>query len=94
MSRLSRAHVHVSGMVQGVWFRASTIDAAMEIGGLTGWVRNMPDGRVEVVAEGERAAVDKLIAWLHHGPKMASVKDVIIDWSEGTGEFAEFGMER
>jgi len=66
----------VSGRVQGVWFRASTRQRAQELG-LTGRAVNLTDGRVEVIACGEPAALDALAAWLWHGPEMASVEDVV-----------------
>ncbi|MGB5671757.1 MAG: acylphosphatase, partial [Sedimenticolaceae bacterium] len=66
----------VSGRVQGVWFRASTRQRAQELG-LTGRAVNLADGRVEVIACGEPAALDALAAWLWHGPEMASVEDVV-----------------
>ena len=65
-------HFWVTGRVQGVYFRASTQAAARQLG-LTGWVRNLPDGRVEGVACGPGKALDKLVAWLHHGPEHAAV---------------------
>ncbi len=71
-------HVFVSGLVQGVWFRAGTNDEANKLG-LTGWVRNLPDGRVEVFACGERETVMKLAEWLKTGPKRAKVSDYICD---------------
>lgn len=72
--RVSRRCV-VSGRVQGVWFRASTRDRALALG-LDGWARNLPDGRVEVVAQGPEAGVDRLCAWLWEGPRMAQVDGV------------------
>lgn len=65
----------VSGRVQGVWFRGSTRQKALALG-LAGWARNLPDGRVEVVASGPARDVDTLCAWLHHGPTLARVDDV------------------
>lgn len=72
----------ISGRVQGVWFRASTRQRAQELG-LTGRALNLPDGRVEVIACGDTAALDSLATWLWHGPEMASVEDVV---SEGLAE--------
>lgn len=90
--KTTRAHLFISGLVQGVFFRATTVETAHRIGGLTGFAKNLPDGRVEVVAEGTREAVDRLIEWLHHGPPSAQVTEVIIDRSEATGEFAGFSI--
>ncbi len=70
-----RVHVWISGRVQGVCFRMYTCDEAMRLG-LAGWVRNLPDGRVEAVFEGDRHLVDQAVAWCHHGPSHAYVTDV------------------
>lgn len=74
-------HCCVSGQVQGVFFRASTRDEARRLG-LTGWVRNLPDGRVEVLACGERPALDTLVEWLHEGPPHANVSGVEVEWQD------------
>jgi acylphosphatase len=66
---------HVSGHVQGVFFRASTRQQALALG-LTGYARNLPDGRVEVLACGDTAALQSLHAWLREGPAQARVSDV------------------
>lgn len=63
-SQLIRAHVFVTGRVQGVGFRYSTVDTASQLG-LTGWVRNLPDGRVEAVFEGVRDIVEDMVRWCH-----------------------------
>jgi acylphosphatase len=65
----------VSGRVQGVWFRESCREEAI-VRGVAGWVRNLADGRVEAVFEGDPAAVDALVAWCHDGPRRARVRDV------------------
>jgi len=70
-------HFWVTGRVQGVYFRKSTQDTARNLG-LTGWVRNLPDGRVEGVACGERAALDQLVTWLQNGPELAEVTDLCV----------------
>ena len=67
----------VSGRVQGVWFRASTQKEALRLG-VSGHAKNLPDGAVEVRAQGEDSAVDTLLAWLHHGPDMARVDHVAV----------------
>jgi len=90
---LVRAHAFVSGRVQGVFFRASTEAKADQIGEITGWVRNLPDGRVEVVAEGPRERVRRLVDWLWQGPPPAQVRDVEVSWQQATGEFSGFGMK-
>lgn len=68
----------VSGKVQGVWFRASTRDQATALG-LTGHARNLADGRVEVLACGSDEALDRLAAWLQHGPPLARVDRVEVE---------------
>ncbi len=75
--------------MQGVFFRASTADRARELG-LTGAARNLPDGRVEVVAEGPTSAVEALIAFLHQGPPSARVAGVEVLDLEPTGETGRF----
>lgn len=69
-------HAYVSGRVQGVWFRQSTQETAQSLG-VNGWVRNLPDGRVEVMACGEEKGVRQLEAWLSIGPKLALVAEVV-----------------
>ena len=80
-----RAHVLVSGSVQGVYFRAATRDRARSLG-VKGWVRNATDGRVEAVFEGERAPVESMVEWCRHGPAGASVDAVETSWEEPRGE--------
>ena len=75
---MKRIHAKVTGRVQGVYYRASTRDEASRLG-LTGWVMNMPDGSVELEAQGHQDKVDKLIKWLHQGPPYASVTDVSVE---------------
>ncbi len=82
---MKRAHVFVSGRVQGVWFRASTRDKAEELS-LNGWVRNLPDGRVEAVFEGDDRAVEEMVEWCRHGPPMARVDRVDIEYEKPQGE--------
>lgn len=84
-----RAHLIVSGRVQGVYFRAETSDQAAALG-LTGWVKNRPDRSVEVVVEGSREDVEKLISWCRQGPPVAEVSGVDVAWENYTGEFTKF----
>jgi acylphosphatase len=88
-SELIRVHVLVRGLVQGVNFRWYTQRRAAELG-LCGFVRNQPDGWVEVVAEGERASLDSLIDWLRVGPSAAIVESVDAQWNSPSGEFSRF----
>ena len=82
---MKRAHVHVHGAVQGVFFRIETRDRARSMG-VSGWVRNLPDGAVEAVFEGEDARVDSMIAWSRRGPAGADVDDVDVAWEDPQGE--------
>jgi acylphosphatase len=84
-----RAHVWVSGRVQGVFFRATTAHLARERG-VAGWVRNLPDGRVEAVFEGPADAVRGLLDWCHEGPPGARVEHVEARWEPPRGESPEF----
>lgn len=83
------AHVLVSGMVQGVSFRYYTMQAAAHLR-ITGWVRNLPDGRVEAVFEGEQEDLDRMLAWCREGPRSARVEHVEILPQAWTGEFGSF----
>ncbi|HEY9616619.1 MAG TPA: acylphosphatase [Microcoleaceae cyanobacterium] len=76
-----RAHVIISGQVQRVGFRYSTQDMAT-VYGLNGWVRNLPDGRVEAAFEGDRTTIDKMIRWCHKGPPAAVVKQVEVKYED------------
>ncbi len=84
-------HAIVSGRVQGVWYRASTRDEARRLG-LTGWVKNLPDGSVELVAEGPSDKVDALIKWCHQGPPYARVSNVEVQEIEPTGKYDDFDV--
>ena len=84
MQKRASMHCFVSGKVQGVWFRASTQDKAKELD-LTGWARNLPDGRVEVIACGQSDKINELHEWLKQGPPLAKVTDVTreeLEWQE------------
>ena len=80
MSERARVRMVVRGWVQGVAFRAATLDEARRIGGLSGWVKNLPDRSVEVLAEGERTAVEALLSWCRRGPPAARVEGVDETW--------------
>ncbi|NPA15134.1 MAG: acylphosphatase, partial [Deferribacteres bacterium] len=71
------------------WYRATARDVARRLG-LTGWVRNLPDGRVEIVAEGDKEALNEFIKWCWEGPPLARVDDVKVVWEPYTGEFDTF----
>lgn len=89
MADNARAHVIISGRVQGVFFRAETQRAAERIG-VSGWVRNLPDGNVEALFEGPRERVDMAIQWAHQGSPASKVSDVQVSWEEYTGEYDYF----
>ena len=80
-----RAHVFVSGTVQGVYYRANTRDTARERG-VDGWVRNLEDGRVEAVFEGDEPDVEAMIEWCHTGSPQAVVDDVDVEYEPPEGE--------
>ena len=80
----TRAHVFVSGTVQGVYYRANTRDTAREHG-LDGWVRNLDDGRVEAVFEGPSGDVEELVEWCHTGSPAADVASVDVEYEEPEG---------
>lgn len=86
---LKQVQVVVRGRVQGVYFRASTQREAKRLG-LTGWVKNRPDGNVEVLAEGEEEGLKDLIAWANKGPGAARVERVDVRWRGFSGDYADF----
>lgn len=88
---LIRMHVWIKGRVQGVCFRAYTKEMAEELG-VTGWVKNLPDGRVEAVFEGEEEKVRKMVKWCHRGPSYAHVTEVTALEEEYRGEFDQFSL--
>ena len=84
-----RAHLRIDGRVQGVCFRLDARRAAIERN-LTGWVKNLPDGRVEALFEGEESDVRSAIKWCEIGPPIARVTEVAVEWEQYTGEFSSF----
>ncbi len=84
-----RAHLYISGFVQGVGFRYSMWRVARSLG-VRGWVRNLEDGRVEAVLEGPEDAVRRVIEWAHRGPPGAWVEKVEVVWEPYRGEFESF----
>ena len=88
-----RVHLYISGSVQGVFFRDTTRQVAQSVG-VTGFVKNLRDGRVEVVAEGENEAVEKLVQWCHAGPPAAVVESVEIHNESYKEEFEIFEVKR
>jgi len=84
VSEKATLHCWVSGRVQGVFFRASTRDRAVALG-LGGWVRNLPDGRVEALFRGPREVCEQALAWIRQGPPSAHVTAVEHVWEAGEG---------
>jgi len=84
-----RVHLYISGHVQGVFFRAFTKERA-DFYGITGWVKNLPDGRVEALGEGNEELLKEWIKDLSKGPPLAYVKDIKEEWSEAKNEFTDF----
>ncbi|RLE87769.1 MAG: acylphosphatase [Thermoprotei archaeon] len=89
MRNMVRAHIFVKGLVQGVGFRWSMRAVAKRLG-VKGWVRNLPDGRVEAVLEGPEERVREVIEWARRGPPLAVVEDVEVRWEEYKGEYEDF----
>ena len=86
-----RVHLYISGRVQGVFFRARTKDTADRLS-LSGWVRNLTDGRVEAVFEGNSDAIDQMIVWCRKGPPFSSVTSVELTEEPFTKEFTGFDI--
>ena len=89
MNENTQVHVWVSGIVQGVFFRAHTRQVAQSLH-LTGWVRNLHDGRVEIIAQGTKDALERLVEWCQHGPAMSRVDKTELRWEDITETFTEF----
>ena len=85
----ARVHLFVSGRVQGVFFRQKTKQQAESLS-VNGWVRNLSDGRVEAVFEGEAEAVKALVEYCHQGPSSARVENVEVNYENHRGEFSDF----
>jgi acylphosphatase len=86
-----RAHVIISGRVQGVFFRAETQREAVRLN-LSGWVGNKHDGTVEAVFEGKKADVDQILMWCEKGPPRSRVDHLATEWEKYQGEFSGFGI--
>ena len=84
-----RAHIFISGRVQGIFFRQNTQKKAQKLG-VTGWVKNLSDGRVEIVCEGEKEKVEEIVKWAKRGPILAKVNGLDVEWQEYRGEFNNF----
>lgn len=86
---VKRYHLIISGRVQGVSYRMSAWEKAQQLD-ITGWVRNLPDGRVEMLIEGEIDILDQMTAWARQGPRFANVTDVNISEKVASGDFSDF----
>lgn len=84
-----QAHVLISGKVQGVFFRSNTEDKAKELG-LNGWVKNLPDGRVEAVFEGNEKKVKEMVEWCKKGPRFSHVRRIDVEFNKASNEFKNF----
>ncbi|MBE0568825.1 MAG: acylphosphatase [Deltaproteobacteria bacterium] len=91
MAEVVEAHVIVSGRVQGVWFRGNTQRAA-GAAGVRGWVRNLPDRRVEAILQGDRPAVESVIDFMRTGPPGAAVAEIVVSWRPAGEVFHGFDI--
>lgn len=89
----ARVLLKITGRVQGVYFRASTVAQARRCG-LTGWVMNCADGSVETIAEGSKVKIEDFIAWCRQGPPGAQVRQCAVIWQEPKGDFDDFKIRR
>lgn len=87
-----RAHLYLTGQVQGVFFRSSARSQA-KLKGVRGWVKNLPDGRVEAVLEGNKGDVDSVIDFCRKGPSGSRVDDVEISWERPSYKYPEFSIK-
>jgi acylphosphatase len=90
---MDRLHAFFQGKVQGVWFRANCQTKAKELG-LTGWVKNHQNGDVELMIEGERKLIEDHFYWCQNNQPFAKVKNVELEWLDGTGEYEAFSIIR
>ena len=89
---LQRVEMLISGVVQGIGYRYFVYRSARQLD-LVGWVRNLPDGRVQAVAEGERGVLEIFIKELKTGPRFASVHKIDLKWAEPTGQYTTFDIQ-
>lgn len=93
IDNFKRVEITVSGRVQRVFFRISAVKEAKKLD-LTGWVKNINDGSVKILAEGEEENIKKLIEWSQAGPLLAKVADIEVKWLKGKSEFTDFQILR
>jgi acylphosphatase len=89
---IARLHIVIEGIVQGVFYRASTIEESGKLG-LTGWVKNCSDGRVEAVFEGDIDKIEQIVEWCKKGPPGAEVSNIETVWERATGEYDSFTIK-
>ena len=89
---IMRLHIVIEGIVQGVFYRASTIEESSKLD-LTGWVKNCSDGRVEAVFEGEIDKIEQIVEWCKKGPPGAVVSNVETIWEQATGDYDSFTIK-
>ncbi|MBI2121574.1 MAG: acylphosphatase [Candidatus Sungbacteria bacterium] len=87
-----RATIRVVGIVQGVMYRQNARRKAASLG-LLGWIKNEPDGSVQIIAEGSKNEITKFLEWCKRGTPWAEVEEVLCDWGEITGEFKSFEIK-
>ena len=87
-----QVYLIISGKVQGVFYRISCQEIAQGLG-LTGWVKNLPTGQVEVLAQGEKEKIEKLIEWCKKGPPGAKVSEVKVEWQNNLNKFVQFQIK-
>jgi acylphosphatase len=92
-SEIARIRLKIAGRVQGVYYRASALQEALNLG-LTGWVMNCPDGSVEAIAEGAKPALEQWLAWCGRGPTGARVSSVDVRWEPPENCFSNFTIRR
>ncbi len=92
MPDIKRVHLCISGIVQGVFFRAHACEIARH-SGLKGWVKNLPDGRVEIVAQGAEDKIHEFMRWCQKGPPDAAVEEVEVQWQDVTDTFDNFEIK-
>ena len=88
-----RVHLIITGRVQGVWYRSYTKDKAQKIG-LTGWIRNLENGDVEAIFEGEEKAIEEMIVWCYSGSPLAEIDDIQTMYEKFSDEFEEFTIQK
>lgn len=90
---MKQVHVLISGFVQGIGFRHFVRNKASELG-ISGWVRNLPDGRVEALFQGSKEKIEEMIGLCKKGPLLAEVEDVVVEWQEEDRHFSDFSIQQ